>query len=260
MSTPLAIIDSHCHLDFDQFDEQRDALLNQCVQRGMQAIVIPGVTRDGWDKVLDLCQKYEQLFPSFGLHPCYTDQHDQKHVDELEGYLDKGAVAVGEIGLDTFHEQQSLPVQQNYFQRQLAVANNHQLPVIVHSRKTQDLVLKAVKDLQFNHGGIMHAFSGSLQQAQQFVDLGFKIGFGGAATYDRANKLRRILKALPETAIVLETDSPDIPPSFARNQPNSPLNLFSIADILAEIRGCSAQQLAQLTSLNVINALHLKLA
>lgn len=255
----IRLIDSHCHIDFPQFDTMRETILQQCKAKGMIGIVVPGVSRDQWDSMAKVVQQNSMLFPAFGLHPCFVNHHKPEHLQVLDQYLDFGAIAVGEIGLDSFHADNDLNEQKEFFCAQLALAKTHNLPIIVHARKTQDLVIKLVKQAGLKTGGIMHAFSGSLQQAQQCIELGFKIGFGGAVTYDRATKLRRLLTSLPLHAIVLETDAPDIPPSFARHNVNSPLNLFEIGEIIAKLRGESLDSLAQASTKNVIELFSPKL-
>jgi len=251
------LIDSHCHIDFACFDEDREAILTQCRQQGMAAIVVPGVSRSLWQPMADVIahvsnnDSLPRLLPAYGLHPCFMDQHQASHLDELAVWLQQGAVAVGEIGLDAFHGDADLPAQITLFRAQLMLARDMGLPVIIHARKTQDLVLKLVRETGFRNGGILHAFSGSLQQAQRAVELGFLIGFGGAATYDRASRLRGILQALPPEAIVFETDAPDIPPSFARDQRNTPANLFRIVEILAHVLQRPVPELWQQSSQNL---------
>lgn len=252
-----SLIDSHCHIDFPPFAANRDELLQDCKRKGMSAILVPGVTFSQWYGMSALIEQFSdhslfpELLPAYGLHPCFMAEHESEHLHRLEAQLGSGAVAVGEIGLDTFHGDSNLDEQICLFKSQLLIAGNHSLPVVIHSRKTQDLILKFIRECRFQFGGIMHAFSGSLQQAQQAIDLGFKIGFGGAATYERANRLRRILRALPRESIVFETDAPDIPPSFDRSNPNSPLNLFRIVEILAEVRGEPVEDLMTYSTRNV---------
>lgn len=248
----LELIDTHAHLDIPEFDEQRDALVQQCAHLGMRGIVVPAVMRSTWDNLSGLCARSPLLWPAFGLHPGYCVEHRDEDVDDLEQYLKPGVVAVGEIGLDAWEGDQDLERQQFLFSAQLAIARNARLPVVLHARKTQDLLLKEIRRQHFDYGGVAHAFSGSLQQAQHFVERGFLIGFGGGATYDRANKLRTILKALPLSSIVLETDSPDIPPCFARGEMNTPLNLFRINEILADVLQIDPVELAAHSTRNAL--------
>lgn len=248
----LELIDTHAHLDIPEFDSQRDALLQTCAERGMRGIVVPAVARVTWDNLKAVCARSSLLWPAFGLHPCYCAQHTDAHVQALESYLQPGVVAVGEIGLDAWEGDSDLPRQQELFAAQLAIARAACLPVVLHARKTHDLLLKEIRRQRFDCGGVVHAFSGSQQQAEKFIELGFLIGFGGGATYDRAQKLRAILRALPLSSVVLETDSPDIAPSFARGETNTPLNLFRINDMLAEVLEIAPEALAAQSTRNAL--------
>ncbi len=248
----LELIDTHAHLDIPEFDEQRADLLAACRAGGMRGIVVPAVMRSSWDQLRTVCKGSHLLWPAFGLHPCYMAQHRIQDVDDLESYLATDVVAVGEIGLDAWESESDLPAQQALFSAQLAIARNARLPVVLHARKTHDLLLKEIRQQRFGEGGVVHAFSGSLQQAQRFIELGFMIGFGGGATYDRANKVRSILRSIPLNHVVLETDSPDIPPSFARGEPNTPFNLFRIAEILADVLQLAPTELALQSTRNAL--------
>ncbi|HVL02315.1 MAG TPA: TatD family hydrolase [Dongiaceae bacterium] len=244
----LDLIDTHCHLDIVEFDATRADLVARCAADGMQAILVPGVTLAGWQRLRDVCDQFELLRPAFGLHPCYTADHLDEHVPQLDAWITPDVIAVGEIGLDTFHGDQDFARQLELFSAQVAIARQHRLPLILHARKTHDQMLKVLRQQKFQYGGVVHAFSGSLQQAQYFNDLGFAVGFGGGATYDRAQKLRTILKTLPLDWIVLETDSPDIQPCFARGEDNTPFNLFRITEILAEVLQMAPAELATHTT------------
>jgi TatD DNase family protein len=179
----------------------------------------------------------------------------------LRGYLrDHQPVAVGEIGLDFFIEHYDQPQQEHFFAEQLKLAREFDLPVLLHTRRAQDTVLKHLRQIKVR-GGISHAFSGSRQQADEFIRLGFKLGFGGAVTYPRATRLRELAATLPLSSLVLETDAPDIPPEFlVRGQPNKPEYLRRIAQTLAQLRGISLAELAQATTENALSVLNLKKA
>lgn len=244
----LDLIDTHCHLDIAEFDATRADLVDRCVAGGMRAILVPGVGEAGWTRLRQVCDQYALLLPAFGLHPCYTAEHRDEHVAALESWITPDVIAVGEIGLDTFHGDQDFERQLELFSAQVATARNHHLPLILHARKTHDQILKVLRQQKFSYGGVVHAFSGSLQQAQHFNELGFAVGFGGGATYDRAQKLRSILKTLSLDYVVLETDAPDIPPSFARGEDNTPFNLFRITEILADVLQMAPADLAAHTT------------
>jgi len=248
----LDLVDTHCHLDIAEFDSVREDLIARCQAGGMRGILVPGVVAADWDNLRVVCARYPLLWPAFGLHPCYCSEHRSEQLQALERYLQPGVVAVGEIGLDTFHGDRDFSTQLEFFSAQVAIAKNHRLPLVIHARKTHDQILKVLRQQHFQYGGSMHAFSGSLQQAERFVEMGFGIGFGGGATYDRANKVRGILRQIPLDNVLLETDSPDIPPSFARGESNTPFNLFRIAEILAEVLEMPVQELAARSTANAL--------
>lgn len=253
----LDLIDTHCHLDIAGFDADRASLLQRCVAQGMRAILVPAVTRDTWGHLRQVCDEHDMLLPAFGMHPCYTAEHRDEHLQDLEAMLGPGVVAVGEIGLDTFHGDADFDRQLELFKAQVAIAGQQRLPLVLHARKTHDQILKVLRAQKFAFGGVVHAFSGSLQQAQYFNELGFAVGFGGGATYDRAQKLRTILKTLSLDDVVLETDSPDIAPSFARGERNTPCNLFRITEILADVLQIPASDLAARTTRTAQRIFHL---
>lgn len=257
----LRLIDSHCHLDFAAFDKNREQELQHCAEQGVEAVVIPGVAAASWGALSDLCALHANLFPAYGLHPYFLDQHLDQHIDVLAQHLRANqAVAVGEFGLDYFLAELDPERQQTLFTAQLDIAKQLALPVILHVRKAHDQVLKELRRLQLPQAGVVHAFSGSEQQARQYIELGFKLGFGGAVTYERARKLRRLAVNLPLAAIVLETDAPDMAPAFApQGEPNRPSFLPGIARCMAELRGIGVDELAEQTRANAVSLFRLPL-
>ena len=266
------MIDTHCHLDFPVFDHDRALILKQAKEKGFESIIIPAVVQKDWQRVIDLCEGNNSITLNFalGLHPCFIDQHT--NIGEAEVALNEAIVrstsqqasdghlvAVGEIGLDYFIEssEEDRKEQQALLFMQLAVAKKHNLPVLLHVRKAHDEVLKCLRRAQLARGGIVHAFSGSEQQANQYCELGFVLGVGGSATYDRAKKLARIIRQVSVESLVLETDAPDIPPAFAHGERNTPLNLPRIAQKVAEIRGMEVAELIQQTTINAQRVLGL---
>lgn len=245
-------IDTHCHIDFPVFDEDRHIILEKCRSLSVMQIIVPGVTREQWARQAEVCSHYPgMLAPAYGLHPCFCHLHQDADLEQLETCLNhSNPVAVGEIGLDFYIQDFDATKQTWLFREQVKLAKQFRLPIIVHCRKAHDQCLKVIRETGFHQGGFIHAYSGSLQQAQRYLDYGFKLGIGGAATYDRAQKLHKILKTLPLDSFVLETDAPDIPPSFARNQLNSPLNLPEIARIAAGYKGVSQEDFARHTTQN----------
>ncbi len=253
------LIDTHCHLDAAEFDADRDAVAQRALDAGVQRIIIPAVELDNFDAVLATCAHLPFCVPALGFHPMYIHRHQPQHLDALRAAIVRHRpIAVGEIGLDFFVPDLDPKAQEFYFVEQLKIAKEFDLPVLLHIRRANDQVLKQLRRIKVK-GGIAHAFNGSVQQAQEFIKLGFKLGFGGATTYPRALNLRRLAAELPLDSIVLETDAPDIPPVFAHRQRNSPEYLAAIAQQIADLRGVSADEIAQVTSANATCLLGLEL-
>jgi TatD DNase family protein len=250
------LIDTHCHLDAAEFDADRDNVAVLALQQGVSNIIIPAVTRDNFDSVIQVCLEHQHCAYALGIHPMYVDQAQLGDIETLKTYIENNnPVAVGEIGLDYFLTKSNLELQTYFFTEQLKLAKRYDLPVILHVRNAIDDVLKYLRRYQIN-GGIAHAFNGSFQQAEQFIALGFKLGFGGAMTYSRALKIRELASKLPLESIVLETDSPDIPPEWvgAKGR-NTPLELSKIAQVLADLRQINVAQVLDITSANALKIL-----
>lgn len=262
-------IDTHCHLDAAEFEADRDAVRAQARAQGVQHLVIPAVTLAHAKAVRQLAHQHGDSY-ALGIHPLYTPQAGDGDVVALERLLeqhrhDPHLVAVGEVGLDYFVPGLDAARQEQFYRAQLQLARRFDLPVILHVRRSADRLLKGLRALPVQ-GGIVHAFNGSLQQAQAFIALGFKLGFGGALTYERALQLRRLALELPLEALVLETDAPDMPPHWLYRSAlqraqglaqgrNTPAELPRIAAVLAELRGVSLDVLAAQTQHNAWHAL-----
>ena len=241
-------IDTHCHLDAPEFERNLLEIIETAAGKNVQAILLPAVKAGDCQHVRELAKQYSHLIPglvyTLGIHPLFTNQAQEADITILEKEIsqslsDPRFVGVGEIGLDYFVEGLDPHKQEYFFNAQLDLAQKFQLPVILHVRRSQDVILKALRRRKIP-GGIAHAFNGSFQQAEQFIELGFKLGFGGAATYERALKIRRLLIELPISSIVTETDAPDIPPAWLRQEGlafNEPAFLPRIGRTLASIRG-----------------------
>jgi TatD DNase family protein len=249
-------LDTHCHLDAPEFLTDLGQIIDNAHAAGVQGILLPAVRANDFVAVKELVHTYKDRIPylvyTLGIHPLYTDrakEEDLKTLDQAvtEALDDPYFVGIGEIGLDYFVPDLDPHRQAFFFDAQLDLAQKQSLPVILHIRRSQDMILKALRQRSLS-GGIAHAFNGSHQQAEQFIDLGFKLGFGGAATYERALQIRRLLKELTLEAIVTETDSPDIPPAWLKDESvrrNEPAYLPRIAQVLAEVRGIDAEELAK---------------
>ncbi|MDD4912676.1 MAG: TatD family hydrolase [Sideroxydans sp.] len=245
------LIDTHCHLDADEFGGTQTDIVREAQLAGVSRIVVPSVTRANFDIVRSLCEQFPNCAPAYGIHPMYADTATPDDLLVLRDYLQQhNPIAVGEIGMDFFINHYDQARQEFFFVEQLKLAREFDLPVLLHIRKATDTILKNLR-LHKVRGGIAHAFNGSRQQADEFIKLGFKLGFGGAMTYSRATKLRDLAATLPLVSIVLETDAPDIPPDFLeRGQPNKPEYLTKIAQELATLRGMHIEEIAAVTSEN----------
>lgn len=252
------LIDSHCHLDAPDFNADRIEVLVRCREMGVTTFVIPGVSAQGWDALLAFASAEQGVHPALGLHPVYLANHRSQDLIRLAALLAARTeiVAVGEIGLDYFIVDLARSRQHELFCAQLVIAQAANRPVLLHVRKAHDEVLAALRRHKVC-GGIVHAFNGSMQQAMQYIELGFVLGFGGALTYERAHKLHRLARELPLESIVLETDAPDMVPSLHRGERNSPEYLPEILAVLARIRDESPEQLAGQTTRNVRRVLRL---
>lgn len=257
----MNLIDTHCHLDAAEFGDAQAAILQTAQSVGVSRIVVPAVERANFEAVRCVCERLPACFPAYGIHPMLVDRATPEDLQVLANYLrDMHPVAVGEIGLDFYIEGYDQARQAYFFVEQLKLARRFELPVLLHTRHAADTVLKYLR-LHKVCGGIAHAFSGSRQQAEEFIRLGFKLGFGGAMSYPRATRLRDLAATLPLSSIVLETDAPDIAPEFIeRGQPNKPEYLPRIAQTLAGLRGITPEEVAQATTENALSVLPKMLA
>ena len=265
-------VDTHCHLDAPEFGAEMPAIRARAAARGVALCVIPAVAAFDFAAVRELAHAQKDAY-ALGIHPLCTGEAQDEHLALLDAELDARRddprlVAVGEIGLDFFVPGLDPDKQAHFFHTQLQLARKHELPVIIHVRRSVDQVLKHLRQVAPGQAwhGIAHAFNGSAQQAQACIDLGLKLGFGGAVTFDRALQLRRLAQALPLEAIVMETDSPDIPPHWlyrteaqrAAGEPqgrNEPGELPRIAEVVAGLRGITLDVLAAATTRNAVSAL-----
>jgi TatD DNase family protein len=261
-------IDTHCHLDAAEFDADRDAVVQRARDAGVAMLVLPAVGRSNFGAVRLLAHRHGLAY-ALGIHPLCTGSAADEDLDVLEAALqehldDPRLVAVGEIGLDFFVPGLDPERQERFYLAQLKLARRHGLPPLLHVRRSADQLLKGLRRIDVPPG-IAHAFNGSVVQARQFVERGWRLGFGGAMTFDRALQIRRLATELPDTALVLETDAPDIPPHWlyrtaaeraaGASSRNEPAELPRIAQILAELRGRRPPEIAALASRNALEAL-----
>jgi TatD DNase family protein len=249
------LVDTHCHLDAAEFDADRDVLMAEKVGAGVTALVVPSVERANFGAVASVCRDYPGCAPAYGIHPLYVERARPEDLDVLRAtLLREPVVAVGEIGLDRHVEPRDDVLQEFYFIEQLKIARDLGLPVLLHVRRAIDPVLKLLRQVRLP-GGIAHAFNGSREQAEEFIKFGFKLGFGGAMTFDGSKRIRQLAATLPLESIVLETDAPDIPPTWKAGARNTPADLRPIAETLAQLRGLSLAEISAATTANAFSVM-----
>jgi len=248
----MVLVDSHCHLDAAEFDHDRDVVIARAHRAGVARQIVPAVDAAGWPKLRDVCSRDPGLFPAYGLHPMYLDAHREEHLSLLREWIERERpVAVGECGLDYFIEDLDRDAQSHYFEAQLRLARDFDLPVVVHARRAVDAVIAAIRKVG-KLRGVVHSYSGSIEQAQQLWNLGFLIGLGGPVTYDRANRLRKLAASMPLEYLLLETDAPDQPDASIRGQRNEPARLPEILRVIAGLRDESDAHVAAVTTANAL--------
>lgn len=264
----MKFTDSHCHLDFKEFSLEESSspvsILTQCAERDIHRIIVPAVNPDNWEDVLALSNSNSKkpqsgckVYAALGIHPWFLKGLLQEHLDNLAQIVSKNKtniIAIGETGLDgVIAKQQDNMNQQNlFFEFQLHLAQEHKLPVIVHHRRTHNETITLLKKVKVQQGGIIHAFSGSYQQACQYIDLGFKLGIGGTITYPRAEKTIKAIKRLPLSSLVLETDAPSMPLYGFQGESNSPLRIINVFEKLVELREESDEEIAEKIEQNIL--------
>lgn len=255
-------IDTHCHLDVEEFDADRTDVVARARAAGVSMVVVPAIGAGSFGRAAR-CAADHGFAYALGIHPLYLDHASDEDIDRLRDAAraalpDPRFVAIGEIGLDLYVPGLDVARQERFYREQLRIARDLDLPVIVHVRRSADLLLKHLNQIDVA-GGIAHAFNGSEDQAQRFVARGFRLGFGGAMTYNGSQRIRRHAAALPDHAWVLETDAPDIPPQWLRQsgEPlrNEPAQLARIAPVLAELRGATVAAVAEQNRANALAAL-----
>ncbi|MCW2096444.1 TatD family hydrolase [Lelliottia amnigena] len=240
-------VDTHCHFDFPPFTGNEAQSIAQAAKAGVQAIIVPAIEAANFERVLDLARSHTALYAALGLHPIVVETHQDAHLDQLEACIltaGNKLVAIGEIGLDLYRDDPQFDRQQALLDAQLKLAKRHDLPVILHSRRTHDKLAMHLKRADLSRTGVVHGFSGSLQQAQRFIELGYKIGVGGTITYPRASKTRDVMAQLPLSSLLLETDAPDMPLNGFQGQPNRPEQAARVFTTLCELRAEPAETLA----------------
>ena len=246
----MLLVDSHCHLDAAEFDSDRPDVIRRAHQAGVQRQIIPAVTAESWPKLRQVCAADPGLHPAYGLHPMFLVDHRAEHLTELRTWLERERpVAVGECGLDHFVDGLDRDTQRRYFDAQLQLAREFDLPVIVHARRAVEDVIIAIRKVG-GLRGVVHSFAGSVEQARQLDDAGFLLGFGGPATYPRANRIRKVVAAVPLAQVLLETDAPDQPLCGHQGERNEPCRLTGVLAAIAAIRDEDPAAVAKATTAN----------
>lgn len=246
----MLLVDSHSHFDVADFDADRDGALARARAAGVTRQVVPAVEAATWPALRDVCAAHAGLHAAYGLHPMYLSAHRAEHLDALPGWIERERpVAVGECGLDFFVEGLDPDTQRRYFVRQLEIARDFGLPVILHARRAVDEVIATLRRIG-GLRGVVHSFSGSAEQARQLWAIGFHLGIGGPVTYERAQRLRRMVASMPIEQLLLETDSPDQPDAGWRGRRNEPARLREVLRVVAELRGEPEEQVAEATTAN----------
>ncbi|MCX7512225.1 TatD family hydrolase [Frateuria hangzhouensis] len=244
------MIDSHVHIDDASFDVDRGQVLDDAAEAGVRQMVVPGIDAASWPRIAALCERHAALVPAYGLHPLFLAQHRPEHLELLRERLGQGtAVALGEIGLDFYVPELDRDQQQYYFETQLQLALEFDLPVIVHARRAVEEVALALRGMP-GLRGVVHSFAGSEQQAERLYEMDFMLGIGGPITYPRAKRLRRLVATMPIEHLLLETDAPDQPNAGHQGARNEPARMLETLQAIAELRGESPEAIAAATTAN----------
>jgi len=254
---PNNLIDAHCHLDFECFDNDRIQVIERAKQNHISDIIIPGTEKKYWSRIQRLCTQVN-LHACYGLHPYWCDQHTLKDLVALEQMIsNEMCVAVGECGLDYRPQQASKKAQLNFFKAQLNIASNAKLPVVIHSVRATEDIIKTLKN-HSNLQGMVHGYSGSTEQARQLIDMGFYISIGGSVTFNNAKKVRETAKNIPLSALLIETDAPDQADIQHKNERNEPAFLINILKEISKLRDDEINVIAQQTRKNTQQLFSLK--
>jgi TatD DNase family protein len=246
----LDLVDTHAHLDDGSFDPDRAAMFDRAAAVGVRRCVVPAIHRGNWEAIAAMAAGRTGVYAAYGMHPLFLDQHRDEHLSELSSWLDSHpAVALGEIGLDWYVEGLDPARQRDLFHKQLVMARERSLPVIVHARRAFEEVIHTLRRIG-GLRGVVHSFSGSEEQARQLFELGFHIGLGGPVTYDRANRIHRVVAAMPLEWLLLETDAPDQPCMHHRGERNEPAFITDVLETIARLRGTSVESIAEATTAN----------
>ena len=245
------IFDTHAHYDDGQFDTDREELLGAMEAGGVGTIVDAGSTLESWDKILELTERYPFIYGAIGIHPDEAGTLDEAGMERMAKLLDGDKiVAVGEIGLDYYWDKENHDVQKHWFIRQLDMAREKQMPVIIHSREAAADTMDIMKQHASGMKAVIHCYSYSAEMAKEYVKMGYYIGVGGVVTFKNAKKLKQVVQEIPLERILLETDCPYLAPLPFSGKRNSSLNLPYVAEAIAELKGTTAEEVIQQTEKN----------
>ena len=244
------LIDAHCHLDFEVFDNDRTEVLQRAKDNNISDIIIPGTEKIFWDRVRSLCETNPQLHACYGLHPYWLNRQNKQDIQELGKYIEiNRPVAIGECGLDFRPQQTDKKTQLYFFEAQLDIAENNQLPVVIHSVNATETVIQTIKKFK-SLTGMIHSYSGSSEQAKQLIALNFLISVSGSITYDKTKKIKAVVKEIPLTSLLLETDAPDQPDQKNAGKRNEPAYLINTLNAISLIREESQESITKQTTIN----------
>jgi len=253
------LIDAHVHTDDERLSGDRSGVLAAAREANVIAQIVPAISQRYWPRIKSVCEAESDLFACYGLHPCFHDEHQDAHLADLAQWLSREKpVAVGECGLDYQIAGADKAHQQHFFNAQLSLAREFNLPVVIHARKAVEDVIRMIR-ASGHYKGLVHSFNGSQAQASRLIDLGYRLSFGGAVTFERARRLRELVTALPLDAILLETDAPDQPDASHHKQRNEPAYLINVWQAVCELRSEDGETIANATTANAISLFDLKL-
>ena len=245
------IFDTHAHYDDRQFEEDREELLGSMRENGVELIVDAGSDIASWDKIEQLTDRYPFIYGAIGVHPDEVGELDEEKMKRMEQLLAREKmVAVGEIGLDYYWDKENRDLQKMWFIRQLELAKQLDLPVIIHSREAAADTMEIMKQYAGELSGVIHCYSYSKEMAQEYIKMGFYIGVGGVVTFKNAKKLKEVVENIPLTSIVLETDCPYMAPEPNRGKRNNSAYIRYVAEKIAELKGITYEEVVEQTEKN----------
>lgn len=249
MSKP-EIIDTHCHLDFNAFDDDRELVIKRAREKNISHIIIPATQKNNWRTIDELCEQDKTFYACFGLHPYWAEKHSDEDIEALNEWILKSCcIGIGECGLDYREGQADKKIQLEIFEAQLKIAAENKRPVTIHSVNATEDIINLIKKYP-GISGKMHSYSGSLQQAQQLIGLGFYISYGGTITYHNATKHRNTASKIPLSSLMIESNAPDQPDQKHKNERNEPAYITNVLACLSELREESLEDITQQTTLN----------